>query len=190
MQFTTAQQEMVAAHVRGAPGVLVSGLVWLIAGWLWARYGVVDGFYALFIGGMLIFPGSLLISRVLFRAPKASPGNPLERLGLESTFILFAGILLAYCFLRVAPDLAFPAMAVAIGARYFVFRTIYGNPIFWVLGGAIAVVGGLVALAHLTLPVNLALVVGAIEVSFSVVIYLLGQFGRAGKPSAPRQASN
>ncbi len=183
MQFATAQQEMVTAHVRGAPGVFVSGLVWLIAGWLWASYGVVSGFYGLCVGGMLIFPGSLLISRVLLRAPKASPGNPLERLGLESTFILFAGILLAYCFLRVAPDLAFPAMAVAIGVRYFVFRTIYGNPVYWILGGCIATAGGLVALAHLTLPVNLALVVGAIEVSFSAAIYMLPHFMGSRNPS-------
>lgn len=180
MQFATAQQEMVSAHVRGAPGVLVSGLIWLVSGWVWQGYGVANGFYALFFGGILIFPISLVISRALFRAPKASPGNPLERLALESTFILFAGMLLAYCFLRVAPELTFPAMAVAIGVRYFIFRTIYGNPVFWVLGAAIAGLGGVVAWSHLTLPVNLALIVGAIEVGFALVIYLLGSIRKSG----------
>ncbi|MFC7380194.1 DUF7010 family protein [Brevundimonas sp. GCM10030266] len=175
MQIEAAQQDMAAAHVRGAPGVLVSGLVWLIAGGVWTQQGVATGFTALFVGGILIFPASLLISRLVFRAPKASPGNPLERLALESTFVLFAGLFLAWCFLRVAPELAFPAMAVAIGVRYFVFRTVYGNAIYWVLGGALAIVGGLAAIQIVTLPVNTALIVGAVEVCLSVVIFLLGK---------------
>lgn len=175
MQIADAQQDMARAHVRGAPGVFVSGLVWLIAGGLWARDGVGTGFLALFIGGVLIFPASLLISRVFFKAPRAVAGNPLERLALESTFMLFAGMFLAYCFLRVAPELAFPAMAIAIGVRYLVFGTVYGSRIYWVLGGTLAVLGGLVAARALVLPINLALVVGGIELLFAGAILLLGR---------------
>lgn len=190
MQIAEAQQDMARAHVRGAPGVLVSGLVWLVAGGLWARYGVATGFAALFVGGILIFPSSLLISRLVFKAPKASPGNPLEGLALESTFMLFAGIFLAYCFLRVAPELAFPAMAIAIGARYFVFRTVYGNPAYWVLGGSLATLGGLVAAQALALPINLAVVVGLIEILLSGVILLLGRTGEPrGAPRSPRASA-
>jgi len=181
MQIAAAQQEMSAAHVRGAPGVLVSGLVWLIAAWLWQRHGVVNGFYGLFVGGIAIFPVSVLLSRVLFRAPRASKGNPLERLAIESTVVLLAGTLLAWRLLGVAPELAFPAMAVTIGARYFLFRTLYGNPIYWVLGGALVTVGGLVALERITLPVNLALIIGAIEICAAVAILLLGRWVGAGK---------
>lgn len=175
MHIADAQQDMARAHVRGAPGVFVSGLVWLIAGVLWARSGVETGFLALFIGGILIFPASLLIARGVFRAPRATPGNPLERLALESTFILFAGIFLAWCFLRVAPALAFPAMAIAIGVRYLVFGTVYGDRTFWILGGALAIPGGLVAAQVLVLPINLAVVVGALEILFSGVLLGLGR---------------
>ena len=181
MDITAAQTEMARAHVRGAPGVLVSGLVWLAAGWLWTHHGVMDGFYGLFVGGILIFPVSLLVSRIIFKEPAASRGNPLERLALESTFTLFAGTLLAWCFLRVAPELAFPAMAVAIGVRYLVFRTIYGNVVYWLLGGAIAAFGGMVALVPTELPVNFALIVGAIEVCFSLVLFLTGHPGRTAR---------
>lgn len=177
MQIAAAQQDMARAHVRGAPGVLVSGLVWLIASVVWERSGVATGFLALFVGGVLIFPLSLLISRLVFRAPGSAKGNPLERLALESTFTLFAGIFLAWCFLRVAPELAFPAMAVAIGVRYLIFRTVYGNAIYWALGGALAVLGGVVAAQIIALPVNLALVVGVIEVVFSGLIFLTGRAG-------------
>lgn len=179
MQIAAAQQDMARAHVRGAPGVLVSGLVWLIAGLVWERSGVATGFMALFVGGVLIFPLSLLVSRLVFRAPAAARGNPLERLALESTFTLMAGIFLAWCFLRVAPELAFPAMAVAIGVRYLVFRTVYGNAIYWALGAALAGLGGVVAAQIVALPVNVALVVGAIEVLFSGVILLTGRTGAA-----------
>lgn len=175
MDITAAQKDMAGAHVGGAPGVLVSGLVWLIAGWLWSHQGVVDGFYSLFVGGILIFPVSLLLSRSVFRAPATAKGNPLERLALESTFILFAGTLLAWCFLRVAPELTFPAMAVAIGVRYLLFRTIYGSVVYWVLGGSIAAFGGLVALVPLTLPVNFAMIVGGIEVGFALILFLAGR---------------
>lgn len=179
MDIATAQLDMSAAHGRGAPGVLVSGVVWLVAGWLWARSGVESGFAALFVGGILIFPASLVVSRLVLRAPPAAKGNPLERLALESTFTLFAGILLGWCFLRVAPELAFPAMAVAIGVRYFVFRTVYGNVVYWLLGGALAALGAAAAFSVLPLPVNLALLVGAVEVGFSVVVWLTGKPGGA-----------
>lgn len=191
MQIAAAQQEMSDAHVRGAPGVLVSGLVWLVAAWLWQRHGVVNGFYGLFVGGIMIFPVSVLLSRVLFRAPRASKGNPLERLAIESTVVLLAGTLLAWRLLGAAPELAFPAMAVTIGARYFLFRTLYGNPIYWILGGAIVAVGGLVALERITLPINLALIIGAIEVSLALVIFLSGTWigpkpSRRGDPQSAR----
>ncbi|WP_396594598.1 DUF7010 family protein [Brevundimonas sp. R86498] len=175
MDISTAQRDMASAHVGGAPGVLVSGLVWLIAGWLWMNQGVVNGFYGLFVGGILIFPLSLLASRVLFRAPAGMKGNPLERLALESTFMLIAGILLAWCFLRVAPELAFPAMAVAIGVRYLVFRTVYGSVIYWLLGGALAAFGAWVAMMPTELPMNFALIVGAIEVCFALVLFVTGR---------------
>lgn len=175
MDITAAQKEMAGAHVRGAPGVLVSGLVWLTAGWFWSTEGIANGFYSLFVGGILIFPVSLVLSRFVFRAPATARGNPLERLALESTFVLFAGILLAWCFLRVAPELAFPAMAVAIGVRYLLFRTIYGNVVYWLLGGSIAAFGGLVALVPVALPINFAMIVGAIEVCFSLILFLGGR---------------
>jgi hypothetical protein len=183
MQIAAAQSDMSRAHVHGAPGVFVSGAVWLVAGALWDRHGVTAGFSALFIGGILIFPASMLISRVVFRAPAAIRGNPLERLALESTFVLFAGILLAWCFLRVAPELAFPAMAVSIGVRYLIFRSIYGHVLYWVLGAALTAVGALAALALVALPVNLALIVGGIEIGLSAAILMLGRSAdRKGRP--------
>ena len=172
MQIATAQQDMATAYVRGAPGVFISGLVWLIAGILWDRAGIVTAFAALFVGGMLIFPASVLVSRLVFRSPPVTPGNPLQSLALESTFGLFGGLFLAYCFLVTAPEFAFPAMAICIGVRYLVFRTLYGLRTYWILGGMVAMAGVVSAMEVLTLPLNLALMVGAIEVILALVILL------------------
>lgn len=170
MEFEVAQRELCRAYVGGAPGVFVSGIVWLVAGLIWLRSGVGPAFAALFVGGMLIVPVSLLLERSVFGAPKVSPGNPLERLGLESSFVLFAGILIGYALLRTAPALAFPALAVTIGARYFAFRTLYGEPFYWLLGAVIALAGIVSALELLPMPGNLALAVGVIEGIFAALL--------------------
>ena len=170
MDFGVAQRELANTHVGGAPGVLVSGLAWFVAGLVWTRLGVAAAFLALFVGGMLIVPASLAIERLVFHAPTSSRANPLERLGLESTFVLFAGILIGYALLQVAPDLAIPAVAIVIGARYFAFRTLYDEPLYWVLGTVVAAIGAFAALRPAALPGNLALIVGIVEVAFAALL--------------------
>ncbi len=170
MDIAAAQRDMATAYIGGAPGVLVSGVAWLIAGVVEPSHGVPAAFAVLFVGGMLIVPVSLLIARVLFSAPKVSAGNPFERLGFEGTIVLFAGILISYALLRVASGLVFPALAVAIGARYFAFRTIYGEPAYWVLGGVLAMVGTVAIARSTPLPLGSALIVGIVECTFAALL--------------------
>ena len=96
------------------------------------------------------------------RAPKATVGKPLETLASEATIPLFAGMMIAWVMLVRAPDLAIPTFAAIVGARYFLFRTLYGEVGYWGLGGVILLVAGL-ALFGLKTPPNLGFVVGAIE---------------------------
>ena len=164
------QRRLGEAYADGAPGVLVSGMVWLAAGIVARSQGISSGFTALFIGGMLIQPLSVLVARAGFRTPKATAPNPLERTAIESTFALFAGLFVAYLLLRTAPALVFPVVALAIGTRYFVFRTLYGNAVFWALGGAILIVATVAALG-LALPGAIcAIAVGAVEIGFAILI--------------------
>lgn len=170
MDFEAAQHDVAGAHIGGAPGVFVSGIVWLIAGIVWMRLGVVAAFTALSVGGMLIVPASLAIERVVFKASRAPAGNPLERLGLESAIVLFGGILIGFVLLKVASDIAIPALAISIGTRYFAFRTLYNEPFFWILGAAVAAAGAVAALRLIAWPGNLALTVGAIEIGFAALL--------------------
>jgi hypothetical protein len=170
MKIAMAQRDMSAAYVGGAPGVFVSGVVWLIAGVVQQNESATVAFAVLFFEGMLIVPASLLIARKVFGAATVATENPLQRLGFEGTIMLFAGIFLAYALLSAAPELAFPALALAIGARYFAFRTIYDEPMYWVLGGSLAMVATLQMLGLVPFSTNFLLVIGGIECAFSAVL--------------------
>lgn len=160
--LATLQRDLARAYAGGAPGVLVSGFVWLIAGTVWQLHGTMAAFAALFVGGIAIHPLALLIERTAFGSAKATTGKTLEILGIEATIPLFAGLMIAWVLLVRVPDLAIPVFAAIIGARYFAFRTLYGDIAYWALGGAILIVAAL-ALFGIDLPFNLGFLLGAIE---------------------------
>lgn len=162
--LTAAQRDLAQAYAGGAPGVFVSGLVWLIAGAVWPLHGTTAAFAALFFGGMAIHPLGVLIERAAFKASKATIGKPLETLAIEATIPLFVGVMFAWVLLVRAPDLAIPVFAAIVGARYFLFRTMYGDRAYWALGGAILLVAAL-ALFGIGMPVNPAFIVGAVELA-------------------------
>jgi hypothetical protein len=167
-----AQQALAESYAGGAAGVFMSGLVWLATGLAEHLHDVPFAFLVLFFGGMLIQPAAMLLPRLLLGVAPLEKGNPVARLGLEATFMLFAGLLIGYVLLTAQPQLALPAVALIVGARYFLFRTLYGEPLYWLLGGAIAAVAGA---ALLGLPMAgrwLLYAVGLIEIGFAVALYL------------------
>lgn len=113
-------------------------------------------------------PG-VLIERTAFKAPKASIGKPLETLAIEATIPLFTGVLIAWVLLVRVPDLAIPTFAAIVGARYFLFRTMYGEIAYRALGGAILLIAG-IAMFGIDLPLNLGLFVGVIELVATALI--------------------
>lgn len=167
-----AQRNISTAYAGGAPGGFFSGVVWLIAGIVQQGRDAETVFAVLFFGGMLIVPVSLLIVRVLFDASKASAHNPFQRLGVDGTIVIFAGILIAYVLLSVAPGLAFAALALAISARYFAYRTIFDEPVYWALGASLAIIGSFEMLHPVPLPISFLLIVGITECALSALLLL------------------
>ncbi|HEV2597551.1 DUF7010 family protein [Sphingopyxis sp.] len=167
--LSAAQQDLARAYAGGAPGVLVSGLVWLIAGAVWQLHGTMAAFAALFFGGMAIHPLGVLVERIAFHAPKATIGKPLEALAIEATFPLFAGVLIAWVLLVRAPDLAIPVFAAIVGTRYFLFRTMYGEIAYWALGGAFLLIAA-PTLFGVAWPVNIGFLIGVAELIFAALI--------------------
>lgn len=140
MVIEEAQADMRRAYVDGGPGVFISGAVWLIAAGVLHLHGPKAGFAALFLGGMLIFPLSKLATRFAFGRANEAKGNPLAATALESTIAMIGGLVVAWLFLPLKPVLAFPVAGIAVGTRYAVFKTVYGDAAFWIVGAAITVI--------------------------------------------------
>ena len=172
MRIDEAQADLRRAYLDAGPGTAISGLVWGAAALAQARSGVGTGFAVLFFGGMLIFPLSLLVNRALFGRAAESPDNPFGRLVLESTIAMLAAFLPAWLFLDSAPALVMPLAALAVGAHYFAFKTAYGLPIFWVLGGLLMAMS--VAAIYRVFPLSGAFVlsVAAVEILFGIFLTL------------------
>ena len=76
MTLTDAQQNMRRSYYGGAPGVVSSGLIWLIAGAVTVYSTPKNGIAALIIGGMFIFPLSILICKLFGASGKHNKNNP------------------------------------------------------------------------------------------------------------------
>ncbi len=167
MYIDDAQQDFRRAYVGGGPGVLVSGLVWLAAASAAQSQGIGRGFAVLFIGGMIIHPVSTVLCRTLFGRAKEATGNPLAGAALESTIAMIGGLVAAWLLIPLRVEYVFPVAAIAAGTRYAVFKTVYGDRLFWLLAGLMSGVGLLVIFVGAPLPLSPAFAVGGIEVMFA-----------------------
>ena len=169
MHLREAQRDMRRAYVNGGVGIFVSGLVWVIAGAATFYVDLFSGMAALFFGGMLIHPLSLLLARRVYHRGRARAPNPLEMLALQSTAFLIIGLAIAYLVSGTYSDWFFAIALLTVGARYLVFQTVYGMRFYLILGA------GLIAIAAAALwfgmaPAFVALAGGATELLCSAVI--------------------
>ncbi|MDX2218437.1 MAG: hypothetical protein SF172_05385 [Burkholderiales bacterium] len=177
LTFSQAQANMRDAYLSGAPGVLVSGLVWLVAGGVALAVSDKSAVYALLIGGALIHPVGVVVAKLLGSPGQHASGNPLGGLAAEGTFWLLAGIAIAYGMHVLRLEWFFPAMLLLIGGRYLTFQTLYGLRSYWVLGGVLCALGTALALARVPVPVS-AFAGGIVEVVFAG--WLFSQTKRRG----------
>ena len=126
----------------GAPGILVSALVWLAAALVAVFVSGRASVLALLAGGAVIHPVSVLVARLLGRSGKHTPGNPLGRLAIEGTFWLLAGIAIAY-----------------------------GLRVYWICGAALCVGGLALALLRAPAPIS-AFTGAVIELGFAAFVFM------------------
>ena len=141
MDINAAQLEMRDSYLRGGPGVIVSGIGWLIAGVVGNNSGIPTAFAALFFGGMLIAPITTLIVRAVFRRDPPKRSNQGTLTVIETTFPMIGGLFAAWLMLPFRPDFVFALAAMAVGTHYFGFRTAYGDWTYWILGGTLVAIG-------------------------------------------------
>jgi hypothetical protein len=160
LTFDAAQADMRRGYLSGAPGVLVSGLVWLVAGVVAVAGSDIAAVLALLAGGALIHPLSILLIKSLGRTGAHASGNPLGRLAGETTVALVVGLVIAFAVSSVQVEWFFPTVLLIIGGRYLVFQTVYGLRSYWMLGAALCLTG--FALGYLRVPVFIGAFAGAI----------------------------
>lgn len=161
---------MLQAYYGGATGVLVSGLVWLIASIAGVFHTPTTSMIVLLVGGMFIFPISVLFSKILGLSGKHSEQNVLSHLAFEGLGILFCGIFLAFTLFHINPQLFFPVMLLTIGARYLTFQTLYGLKVYWIFG-AVLITGGFISMIS-SLPFIVgAFIGGIVELIFALFIF-------------------
>lgn len=165
------QQEMRHAHYDGAPGILVSGLVWITAAVVCYQLGMNKAVWTLLIGGALIYPVSAILTKVLGRPATTSKTNALNQLAMASTIWLILGCAMAYGLFLFMPVLFFPAMMATIGCRYLIFASVYGRSIFWVMGVCLIVAGNFALFSKIP-PTMAAGLGGLIEVLFAAFVFL------------------
>ena len=170
MKFEDAQNDMNFSYFGGAAGVLVSGLVWCVAGLVALLYSYQSSMLTLFFGGMLIHPLAMLLSKILKRSGNHDPKNPLGKLALESTIILLVGLFLAFYVAKLQVEWFYPIMLMIIGVRYLAFNTLYGIRTYCGLGALLIFSG----MSCIFLGANFvigAFVGGILEIIFSLVIF-------------------
>lgn len=170
MTIAEAQKDMTFGYFGGAPGLLSSGSVWIIAG-LFGLFGSPQSsIIALFVGGMFIHPLAVVMCKLLKRPGSHTKGNPMAALVFESTVLLFVGFFIAYVAFQLRQELFFPIMLMIIGSRYLLFSTLYGLKIYWPVGGVLIVAGILCAIFNAPL-ITGAFSGGIIELISSLFVF-------------------
>ena len=167
----TLQADLRTAYVCGAPGALVSGIVWLAAMVTSLFAGTTASVWVLLVGGMAIFPLSLVVCRIAGASGKHATENPLALLAMEGTAWLMAGIFIAFATILAGTKLFFPVMLLVIGSRYFTFQSLYGLRVYWVAAVALCVSGFFTTVLSSPTWVPTALG-GIIEIILAVVLLL------------------
>lgn len=137
--FRQAQTDMCSSYANGSIGVIISGTIWLISAFIANYYSPNKAIWALFIGGMFIYPLSTIIGKLFGLRVMHTEGNQLGNLAMEGTIWMIMCLPLAFGLSLQQTEWFFQAMLLIIGGRYLTFSTIYGTKIYWFLGSILGI---------------------------------------------------
>lgn len=130
---------MRSGYVNGSVGIIVSGLVWLTSALVAFQFSDKKAIWTLLIGGMFIYPLSVLLAKLLGLSDAHTKGNPLANLAMEGTIFMLMCLPIAFGLSLQHNEWFFQAMLLIIGGRYLTFASIYGNKLYWILGAALGI---------------------------------------------------
>lgn len=170
LTIADAQYDMRYSYAGGAPGMLASAMAWCTAGVVALNGTPNQAIATLFVGGMMIHPVGVLLTKLLRRPGAHTKGNPCGVLAMESTILMIMCFPLAYGASLAHTAWFFPAMMMIIGGRFLLFATMYGMKVYWVVGATLGIAGYLLHKAGA--PFAMGAFTGCtIEGTFALVIY-------------------
>ncbi len=173
--LSQAQADMCNAYANGSVGIITSGLIWLISAIVTYKFSDKQGVWTLLIGGIFIFPLSVLLSKTIGLSGTHTKGNPLGNLAMEGTMFMLMCLPLALGLSLLHTEWFFQGMLLIIGGRYLTFASIYGNRLFWVLGAILGIAAYLL-FSTKAQPFISALTGSIIEITFG--LFMLISFRR------------
>lgn len=148
MDIAVAQREVRTEFLGGFVGQNVSGVIWAVSAALGTWRSPAAAIWTLFIGGLLIFPLTVLGLRAIGRATGRRNGlsgdNPMGQLATQLVLTLNLPLVAAATLYRL--DWFYPACLMAVGAHYVPFVFLYGMRMFAVLAGVMMAAGFVIAM--------------------------------------------
>jgi hypothetical protein len=176
MTVPEAQRDVRLAFIGGSAGQFVSGAIWLTSAALSTFVGEREGILALFIGGMFIYPLTVLLLKLLGHSGTLARHNPLRWMPLQSVFAMTAMFPLVYVATLHNLNWFYPAFMLVVGAHYISFIPLYGMPHYAVL--AATLIGAGLALVLLT-PNGFSVggwVTGLVLALFALFVFRVGKY--------------
>src|SRR5215813_10992983 len=141
MLLSDAQREVRTVYLGGFVGQLVSSMVWFASAATAAFVDPVAGFWALAIGGAVIFPLTQVLLWIRGGPTALSPGNPLGGLAMQVAFTVPITLPVAGAAALHQRGWFYPACLVIVGAHYLPFVFLYGMRTFAVLSAILIACG-------------------------------------------------
>ena len=126
MQIDQAQRDVRLVYVGGFFGQLVSGVLWLTAAAVGTFSSPTAAIAILLLGGILIFPVTMVCLRLAGRPASLPAGHPMAGLATQIAFTVPLGLLVALAVTGYRLEWFFPAAMVIVGAHYLPFVFLYG----------------------------------------------------------------
>lgn len=169
--ISQSQTDMRQGYANGSPGIIVSGTIWLIAAIINFKYSDQQGIWTLLIGGMFIFPLSMLLSKAMGLRATHTKNNILASLAMEGTVFMLLCLPLAYFLSLQHTAWFFQGMLLIIGGRYFTFASIYGIRLYWALGATLGIAAYLLFIFKIP-SMGSALAGAIIEITFGLFMLI------------------
>ncbi|OAQ38063.1 hypothetical protein A5893_14755 [Pedobacter psychrophilus] len=167
-----SQNDMKMGYGYGSVGILISGIFWISSSFVFNLKSPIYGIWTLIIGGVFIFPLSMLFGKILGIKGNHNKKNQLGKLAMEGTIWMIICIPLAYGLSLTKVEWFFQGMMIIIGGRYLTFATIYGTKLYWILGATL-ILASYILFTYKIDGSYSAFTGGLIEVLFSIILFVI-----------------